>query len=258
MRRHFLGRYKEAMECIKECYTLWAMNHLRNPGSMRAALALIQSCLHNKEFEDAEHYARHAYFMIAEMTDNFIPSDQYPQFLADVSHWLAVAIVRLAETTGIPPGEKQKVGEEAIEHARKALELYTQLGKHESREAAAAMGVIAEALDVFNNVDDDEILRLYQQSIAIIRRLEGLSPNVGAAEIRLGAAYGNRANRAEDGNDRISNLGLARTHFNEAARIYRVFGHTDTADTVRRNVARAEEEIRQIKIDRAAVTATKG
>ena len=122
----------------------------------------------------------------------------------------------------------------------------------------ACLGVIADALDNLINVDDDEILRLYQQSIAIIRRLVGLSPNVGAAEIRLGAAYGNRANRADDGNDRISNLELARTHFNEAARIYRVFGHTDTADTVLRNVARAEEEIRQIKIDRAAVTATKG
>ena len=25
-----LNRQKEAMECIKECYTLWAMNYLRN------------------------------------------------------------------------------------------------------------------------------------------------------------------------------------------------------------------------------------
>ena len=103
-------------------------------------LALIQSCLHNKEFDDAEHYARHAYFMIAEMTDNFIPSDQYPQFLADVSYWLAQAILKYAIVGGIPPGEKQKVGEEAIVHARKALELYTQLGKNESREFACLLG----------------------------------------------------------------------------------------------------------------------
>ena len=68
-----MNRHREALECIKECYTLWAMNHLRNPGSMRAALGLIQSCIHNKLYEDAENYARHAYFMIAEMTDNFYP-----------------------------------------------------------------------------------------------------------------------------------------------------------------------------------------
>ena len=49
-----LDRHREALECIMECYTLWAMNHLRNPGSMRAALGLIQSCLHNEEYEDAE------------------------------------------------------------------------------------------------------------------------------------------------------------------------------------------------------------
>ena len=85
----FTARHKEALECIKECYTLWAMNHMRNPGSIYAALLLIQSCLHNGEYEDAERYARHAYFMIAEMTDNFIPADQQPQFLADVSYFLA-------------------------------------------------------------------------------------------------------------------------------------------------------------------------
>ena len=122
-----LGRHKDALECIKECYTLWAMNHLRNPGSMRAALALIQSCLHNKEYEDAENYARHAYFMIVEMTDNFIPSDQYPQFLADISYWLAQAILKYAIVGGIPPSEKQKAGEEAITLFRKALEIHTQL-----------------------------------------------------------------------------------------------------------------------------------
>ena len=88
-----MSRHREAMDCIKECYTLWAMNHLRNPGSMRAALLLIQSCLHNEEYEDAENYARHAYFMIAEMTDNFIPSDQQPWFLAEISYWLAQAIL---------------------------------------------------------------------------------------------------------------------------------------------------------------------
>ena len=157
-----IGRHREALECIKECYTLWAMNHLRNPGSMKAALSLIQSCIHNKEYEDTENYARHAYFMIVEMTDNFIPSDEQPWFLAEVSHWLALAIYWLAKTGGIPPEGKQKAGEEAIELARKALEIRTQLDGNGSIEVAVRKGNLADALDYFNNIDDDEVLHLLE------------------------------------------------------------------------------------------------
>ena len=110
----FMGRNREAMECIKECYTLWAMNHLRNPGSIKAALHLIQSCIFNDEYDDAERYARHAMFMINEMTDNFIPANQRSKFLAHGSYWLARAIFHLAKAGGIPPEGKQKAGEEAI------------------------------------------------------------------------------------------------------------------------------------------------
>ena len=39
----FLGRKREAMECAEEKYTLWAMNHLRNPGSI---FIFINSKLH--------------------------------------------------------------------------------------------------------------------------------------------------------------------------------------------------------------------
>jgi tetratricopeptide (TPR) repeat protein len=170
-----LGRHRKALECIQECYTLWAMNHLRNPGSMKAALMLIQSCIHNHEYEDAENYARHAYFMIAEMTDNFIPSDGYPKFLADVSYYLAQAIYRWAEAGGIPPEQKQKAGEEAIEHARKALELNSQLHGTESSKVAMGMSAIADVLDFFNDIDDDESLRLCEQAGAITRRVEGSS-----------------------------------------------------------------------------------
>ena len=178
-----LARHSEAMECIKECYTLWAMNHIRNPGSMNAALHLIQSCLHNEEYEDAEHYARHAMFMINDMADNFIPSDQRPQILADGSYYLSQAIFLLARNGGIPPEEKQKAGEEAIVLARQALKLHTQLRGTESADVANDMHTIANVLDYFNDVDDDEILRLYEQAIAIYNRVEGSScVNVAAGE----------------------------------------------------------------------------
>ena len=44
-----MGRDREALECAKERYTLWAMNHMRNPRMFNAAFGLIQSCIHNNE-----------------------------------------------------------------------------------------------------------------------------------------------------------------------------------------------------------------
>ena len=259
-----LDRQKEALECIKECYTLWAMNHMRNSGSMQAALHLIQSCMHNNEYEDAERYARHAYFMIAEMTDNFIPVDQQPRFLADVSHWLAVAIQKLAEAGGIPPNEKQKAGEEAIGLARKALELHTELFGTESVNVAGDISALAGALDYFNDADDDEVLRFHQQANAIISRLEGSSSvNVAAGLCKLGNAYKNRARRAEVANDQdrfLANLELVLTNYRESGRIYRANNHVDMADYTVLIVTRLEETMRQFRIRTAtaAAAATKG
>ena len=255
----FMNRDKEAMECAKECYTLWAMNHMRNPGSIRAALYLIQSCLHNNEYEDAEHYARHAMFMINDMTDNFIPSDQRPRFLADGSYWLARAILKLAVGGGISPAENPKAGEEAIALARQALEIHTQLCGIESARVAADMRGLADILVFFsNNDDDDEIFRLHEQSNAITIRVEGsLSVNMAVGEKNLGTAYINRANRAGIANDldrELTNLELALSHYREAARIYMAINHVDKTDSALRDIAQVEERILLIGIVRAAAT----
>ena len=254
-----LGRYREGMECAKECYTLWAMNHMRNPGSMNAALLLIQSCLGTKEYEDAEHYARHAYFMIAEMTDNFIPVDQQQWFLARGSYWLSISILCLARVGGIPPEEKRKAGEEAIELARKALELFIPMHGSESGITAFNMGTLADVLDHFNNVDDDEVLRLRQQAITIYRRLEGsLSMNVAVQEGNLGDAYDSRAKRAEAVNDLercVTNLELALPRYREAARVYRAINQVNLANDSLRKITETEEQIRLIGIARAAAAA---
>ena len=247
-----LNRDREALECVKECYTMWAMNHLRNPGSIQAALNLIQSCLNNKEFEDAEHYARHAYFMIAEMTDNFIPVDLQPHFLAQGAYYLSLAIHQLAKAGGIPPEEKQKAGEEAITHARKALEIHTQLHGIESDKAAADMCVLAEVMGYFNNVDDDddEVLRLSQRAIATYRRVEGSSSsNVAVGEAKLGIAYLSIAKRAQAANDLnrcMANLELALPHFRESIRIDMANNYVDRANRNLHALTRVEENIRQI------------
>ena len=245
-------RYKEAMVCAEERYTLWAMNQMRNPGSIHAALRLIQSCIHNKRYEDAESYARHAMFMINEMADNFIPAEQQSQFLADGSYYLAEAILKLTVAGGIPPEEKQKAGEEAITLARQALEIHTQLHGTESDEVASDMQSLAGILDHFNNVDDDEILRLHEQAIAIISRVQGNpSYNVATGENQLGYSYGNRSHKAYAANDLdrcMANFELSLPHHREAVRIFRVINDVDNADKVLRTVTKVEERIRMLRI----------
>ena len=251
-----LARHGEAKECAEERYTLWAMNQMRNPGSIYAAFALIESCLHNNEYEDAERYARHAMFMINDMADNFIPAEQRPRFLAEGSYYLSRAISQLAKAGSIPPDEQQKAGEEAIELARQALELHTQLHGTEGADVAADMNTLTDALDHFNDVDDDEILRLYEQAMAIYSRVEGsLSPNVAVGEGNFGHGYESRARRAHAANDLdrcIANAELALPHFREASRIFLAINHVDSADRVLRSIARLEENIRQVGIARAA------
>ena len=270
----FMDRHMEALECAEERYTLWAINHLRNSGSMLAAMQLIQSCLHNNKYEDAERYARHAMFMINDMTDNFIPVNERDHANADVSYYLAKAILALAKADVIPPEQKQKAGEEAIALLRKALELHTQLRGTEDSDALAVdmgtdvlnshiagdMGTLAEVLDFFNNVDDNEIFRLLDQAIAIYRRVEGnLSVNVAAFENKFGNVYGNRADRAEAAKDLdrcLANLKLSLPHYQEAARIHRANNHVHRIDGVLRNIAATEEEIQEIEMAReAAATA---
>ena len=205
---------------------------------------------------DAERYARHAYFMIAEMTDNFIPSDQQPQFLADISYWLAVSIFRLAEDGGIPPEKMQKAGEEAIAHARKALELQTQLRGTEDVFVADAMNGLAVVLNFFNIFEDNEKIRLMDQSNAIFLRIEGsLSVNVAVGEGKLGTLYGDMARRQLANNDLdlcVVTLELALTHFGEALRICRLNNHVEVANDVLRNIAHVKEDMRKVGIARAA------
>ena len=257
-----LGRHREAKECAEERYTLWAMNHIRNAGSMEAALKLIESCLHNKDYDMAEHYARHAMSMINEASEVDIPANHRLAFLAEGSYWLATAILNLAESGGIPPEGKQKAGEEAIELAREALRIRTQLLGTESARVALAMTTLADVLDYFNDVDNDEVLRLHAQSNAITCRVEGSSSfNVAAGENNLGAAYSNRAKRAEAVNDLdrcLANYELALPNYREAARIFRAINHMDNADLSLFKVAQVEEIIRQIGIARAAAAGGTG
>ena len=257
----FLGQYREQLECAKERYCLWNTKPT-DVGAIDAAFTLIQSCINNKEFADAHLYASTLYEIINHKHDNKIPDDQRQRYIAEGAYYLAAATVMLARTGGIPPGEKQKAGQEAIALARKALEIHTQLYGAENSKVASDMGVLADALDVFNDDDNDETIRLYEQAIVIHARVYGsLSVNVAVCKRNLGSAYSTRAERARAANDldrEQANLELALLHFREAVRIYQVINHMDDANIVLRATVAVEKRLQQIAmipaICRAAAT----
>ena len=251
---NFMDRKKEALECAKERYSLWAAGNMRHCRMLFAAFALIDGLLHNREIEQAALIARTAYEMIINDTDNIIPDDEREHFLADGSRVLAEATHRLAEGGGIAPEEKQKAGEKAIELARKALEIHTQLRGSNSNQAANSMATLADVLKYFNDVDDDEILRLYEQAKAIYNQVQGnLSPNVANCEHNLGAEYEARADRARDANDQlrcVANLELSLTHYREAERIFRTIKFVGDVDSVAEYIADIEEKLIEARIAR--------
>ena len=225
------------------------MNHIRNPKMFDAAFALIQSCVHNEQYEDALLYAHTAHEMVSNDADGIIPSGQREPLLAEGSHWLASTTFNLAESGGIPPEEKHKAGEKAIALAHQALEIYTQLHGTESVKVARDMHTVADVLHYFNDVDD-EVLRLHEQSIEIISRFEGrTSVNMAIVKENLGNAYDRSASRAKAANDCdrcMANLERALTDFREAARIYRAVNHVDKAERLLRYVIEVEEKMEQI------------
>ena len=253
----FMGQYREQLECAKEWYCLWNTKPT-DVGAIQAAFTLIQSCMQNKEYVDAHLYASTLYEIINHKHDNKIPDDQRQRYIAEGAYSLAQATLALAQNGDIPPDEKQKAGQEVIALLRKALEIHTQLHGIEHAEVACDMGVLADALDFFNNNDNDEVLRLLEQAIAISARVYGSSSsNVAVGANNLAAAYQSRAKRALAANDLdrcIANLELALQHYREAARIHRVVNRVDRADEAARAVVKVEEDLRKVAAARAAAT----
>ena len=255
----YMDQNKDALECAKERYSLWAAGNMRHHGMLNAAFPLIDGLMRNEEYEQAELIARTAYEMIINDTDNIIPKDDRRQhFLADGSRVLATTTFRLAESGGIAPDKKQKAGERAITLARKALEIRTQLHGTDSALVANDMNTLANILSYFKGVDDDEILHLQEQAIAISSRVQGrLSLNVAVNEFNLGNTYQRRAMKAQGANDLnrcVTNLELALTRYREAERIYRAIHRIDAANETAKAVEGICKKRQQIFIERAAAT----
>ena len=259
----FMDQKKEALECAKKRYSLWAAGHMRDHGMLNASFALIEGLLHNNEFERAELIARTAYEMITATYDNIIPEARRQQYQAEGAYYLARATFRLAdEKEMIAPEQKQKAGQKAIALAREALEIHTQLNGTESITVAMDMGALADILSYFNGVDD-EILRLRQQTVALFSRVNGSSPsNVALSKLSLGITYNNMASGSRgslstaDLGRCVTKMEAAVTHFREAERIFRFINHVDRANMAVQLAQSAEEDLRQDRI--AASKATKG
>ena len=259
----FMGQHREQLECAKEWYCLWNTKPT-DMGAIDPSFFLIQSCMNNKEFADAHLYASTLYEIINHKHDNKIPDDQRQQYIAQGAYFLAQATFHLAQDGGIPPEEKQKAGQEAIALARRALAIHIQLYGTEDDYVGNDMSLLAELLVYFNNVDDDEVLRLFEQAKAIHARVQGSSSlNVAIDEDKLVTAYLQRAKRARAANDQnreLANLELALPHCLEEARIFRALGRMDRADDAAKTIVQVEEQLRLLTIAKAAAAtaATKG
>ena len=215
----------------------------------------------NKEFFDAALYARTLWETITLCGDSHIPDHLREQFTARGALELARALSHLAEHGGMPLEEQQEAGVEAIMLARRALGIHTQMYGTESQEVAGNMSVLANVLGYFNDVDDDEVLRLHEQSIAIYTRVEGsLSLNLAGCASNLGLVYEKRAKSAYTAHDLdrcVANLELALPRFRESSRIYRAINHMDNADKAAQTIVEIEEVLQQVVAERAAATVTR-
>ena len=149
----------------------------------------------------------------------------------------------------------------AIAHAREALEISTQLYVDDG-EVGTNLMVLADILDHFNEVDDDEVIRLYEQAKSVFARSQGsLSSNVATSEKNLGITYRDRAIRACTAHDldrAVANLELALPHVREAVRIYRAANRMDRVDDALRRVAEVENLLRMAEAERAAQQQRRG
>ena len=115
---NFMDRNRESLECAQERYCLYPTSHT-HPPAINASFDLIESCIFNKEYEDAELYARTTWETITLSRDSHIPDNQRQYFTTQGVYYLALAMLKLAEHGNVPPEANQTVGREAIALARK-------------------------------------------------------------------------------------------------------------------------------------------
>ena len=253
---NMMGQDKDALECAKEWYCLWLTKHT-HPPAITAAFALIESCIHNGEYDDVRLYAHTTWETITLSRDSHIPDSQREEFTARGAHYVAKSIFAMVQSGGIPAEEKHEAGNEAITRARQALDIFSRLHGIERKTVAMAKVMLAQVLDFFKEDGNDESLRLFEDSKAIYTQLQGNSSiKVGEIEEDLGALYYKRAKRALNGtNDlhsTLSYLDLSLLRLREATRIYRSLGQLNKEVDRSTKMTIEIEGLRQVIIEEIA------
>ena len=254
---HFLDRKMEALECATERYNLWANSYIRNPRTIHASFPLIDSLMENGDFERAHLIAGTVHEMIMHPTNHDIPDNMHLYFMAQSSHLLADSTYRLAKVFGIPLLERKKAGEDAIALARKALEIHTELHGADSEKVANDMGLLANVLRYFGDVND-EAIHLYEQMNVIFSQssmhVGSSSVNVALNKMNLGNIYFERAVAAINTNDvdlQLTNYELAYPQFLDAAQIFRTINNREMADNATQHITMVESSIRYLRTQMA-------
>ena len=187
---HSMGQHPKAVLFAKEWHILWLdlwSDDRNNTLLMHAPdlllnspVALIESSIHNNDFVDAESFARGLWTTITSELHHF-PEDQRQAITSRGAYWLAQAAYYLSANDGVAPDEKEIVGDEVISLARTALEIDTQLFGIESEKVACDLALLARVLKYFNNVVDDEVLRMYEKRrhVAVTARRRKGSSSTG-------------------------------------------------------------------------------
>ena len=255
-----MNRYAESLQCAKDKYNMWAIARGPvHPFTILAAFTLIECLFRSEEYEDAHTYA-HALWEIIHTNnhvDNDIPADKREAYVAMAAFLLSQAIYWFSMSGGIPPEEKQKAGEEAIARARQSLEIRIQENGAGSLVTAPAMVGLADVLSHFNDTNEEnEVLRLFEQSLAIFTRINGrLSMNAGIGESKFADAYIKKSKNAFAANELdqcVANLKLALPHFREAAQIFRGINCMDKANQALSDISTTEMHLRLVTATRAA------
>ena len=78
---NFTGQHRKALESAQERYCLYLTSHT-HPPAIEASFSLIESCIHNEEYEDATLYARTTWETITLSRDSHIPDNELQWFTA--------------------------------------------------------------------------------------------------------------------------------------------------------------------------------
>jgi len=245
---------------------MYNLTELGQPGSLctiDSAFYLVESSLFNRQFQDADFFAKTLWNMIhRENVIDTIPAEKRQKYVANAAQMVAQATYQLSENGGISSEEKPMAEELAITRARQSLEINIQEYGEQSEHVALSMGTLSDVLDYFSDGRDDEVLRLNNEALVIHMRKYGkMSMNVGTCQYNLGSCYDRRATNALHINQLdqcYAFLESALICFQEAAEIFETIHFVDNAKAAKTHTATIEGRLLRVAAIRVVSLSSSG